>query len=286
MERLAIRWWQWPTVLSLDAPLVAVLWQDVLARGAGVALGAAPRFVLGASVWLSYVGDRWFEGWRVSPQNLLTPRHWIYRRWRWPVMAIGSLMIAADVAVARLGLSRLDFDAGLMLLGAVLAYLLSHQAMHRRVAWRLPKELCVGLLFGAGAALFILPGRPGALGAIAAPLACFAGLCFANCALISVWERDLDLRRGETSLSRQFARGEPLSRALPWVLLVVSAAAAAGLGPSQRPALACAAAASALLGAVDRLESRLGRQAARVLADLVLMTPIVPLVQAMAARPA
>ena len=29
-------WWQWPTILSLDAPAVALLWQWQLARVAGL----------------------------------------------------------------------------------------------------------------------------------------------------------------------------------------------------------------------------------------------------------
>lgn len=32
------RWWQWPTVLSLDAPAVAVGWQWLFSRTAGADL--------------------------------------------------------------------------------------------------------------------------------------------------------------------------------------------------------------------------------------------------------
>ena len=35
-------WWQWLTILSLDAPVVAVLWQWLLARVAGI--GHKTRF--------------------------------------------------------------------------------------------------------------------------------------------------------------------------------------------------------------------------------------------------
>jgi len=34
--RLAPHWWQWPTVLSLDAPAVAVLWQWEIAQASGL----------------------------------------------------------------------------------------------------------------------------------------------------------------------------------------------------------------------------------------------------------
>ena len=271
------RWWQWPTVLSFDAPSVVLLWQALIAHEAGVALGPAPRFVLAASVWLSYAGDRWIEGWRLAPAQILTFRHAFSQRWRWPIAAIGTVVLAADLLVAERYLSAAELIAGLGLLGAVLAYLLSHQLVHRRIPWRLPKEVCVALLLTSGVALFVLAGHP-ALGRPAAgTLALFAGLCLANCALISVWEREVDRGHGQTSLARQFRRAAAFSRGLPWGLALL-AAATAGAGPAAwRPSALCACASGLLLGLVDRREARLGRQAARVLADVVLFTPAIPL---------
>src|SRR5262245_35757149 len=93
-------WWQWPTVLSLDAPVVALLWQWLLARSARVTLGSAEAFVLGSSVWLAYAADRWIEGWRLAPDQIRTQRHAFYQRWRWPVAVTWSLVLAADLALA------------------------------------------------------------------------------------------------------------------------------------------------------------------------------------------
>ncbi len=271
------RWWQWPTVLSLDAPAVALLWQWLFAQAAGVSLVPAARFVLAASVWLSYVGDRWIEGWRLAPARIRTVRHAFYQRWRWPIAALGTAVLAADVAVAEHGLAPADLIGGIMLLGAVLAYLLSHQLLHRHQRWRLPKEACVALLLTAGAVLFVLSAAPAAGRPLAGLLALFAGLCLANCALISVWEREVDRSHGEISLVGQFQRATAFARAMPWVLAAVAAALGLGAPAGQRAGAACAAASAILLGAVDRLEPRLGRRAARVLADVVLMTPLVPL---------
>lgn len=277
MGRPAIRWWQWLTVLSLDAPLVALAWQALLARNAGVVLGTASRFVLGSSVWLAYAGDRWFGGWRIAPENVRTPRQWLYQRWRWPVAALGIAVLAADLAVALRFLPARDFRAGLWLLGPVLAYLLSHQIVHRTAPWRLPKEICVALLFGGGAAVFVLPEAPGTFRLLAAPLGWFTAVCFANCALISAWEHEVDESHGETSLTRQFRGAAAFIRALPWALAVGAAGAWLVGRPAVRPALLCASASAVLLGAVDRLEPRLGRQSARVLADVVLLTPFIAL---------
>jgi hypothetical protein len=268
------RWWQWPTVLSLDAPAVALLWQAQLAVAAGVALGSAPRLVLGASVWLAYAGDRWLEGWRLAPGSVRTQRHYFYQRWRWPIAGVAAAVLAADVTFAARDLAPRDFRAGLVLLAAVLAYLFSHQLIHRHRRWRLPKEVCIALLFGAGAAVFLI-GAPGfLLRSIALALALFTVLCFANCALISVWERAVDQSHGQVSLARQFHGGAAFSRALPWVLAPLAALAALACPGPARPALGCIAASSALLGLVDRGEARLGWRLSRVLADVALLTPL------------
>ena len=272
------RWWQWPTVLSLDAPAVVLCWQGLVAHLAGVELGAAPRFVLGASVWLSYAGDRWIEGWRLAPAQVQTFRHAFSQRWRWPIAAGGTLVLAADLAVAERYLPPPDLIGGLALLGAVLAYLLSHQLIHRRISWRLPKEACVALLLTSGVALFVVAGRLFLLRPLAEPLGFFAGLCLANCALISLWEREVDRGHGQTSLVRQFRHAPAFSRALPSLAGRPRRAAAAVAGPpAERTAALCVGASGLLLGLVDRLEVRLGRQAARVLADVALLTPAAPL---------
>jgi hypothetical protein len=269
------RWWLWPTILSLDAPLVVLLWQALLARTASVSLGGAERTVLGASVWLAYAADRWIEGWRLEPSRIQTHRHLFYQRLRWPIAAAWVLVLSLDIATAVRALSPREIEAGVLLLVPVAAYLLSHQFVHRHRPLRPPKEACVALLLGAGAGIFVL-GRPGA-GPAAAPLALFVLLCFSNCAFISVWEDEVDRVHGQTSLALQFRSAAGPIRALPWVLAAVAAAVWTwGGGPQEAPA-ACAGASAALLLLVDRAEPRIGRIPARVLADAALMTPIVPL---------
>lgn len=267
-------WWQWPTILSLDAPAVALLWQWQIARAGGVHLGFAPRFVLGASVWLAYAGDRWFEGWRLAPGSVRTQRHYFYQRWRWPIAFLAAAVLAADLGVAWSGLTRRDFLAGLILLGPVLAYLFSHQLIHRDRQGRAPKEACVALLFGGGVGIFLFAAPGALLGPMVAPLALFTLLCFTNCALISVWEHAVDRSHGQVSLTSQFRGGAAFSRALPWVLAPVAAASwLASAGPA-RPAILGAAVSSVLLGLVDRGAGRLGWRLSRVLADVALLTPL------------
>jgi hypothetical protein len=109
---------------------------------------------------------------------------------------------------------------------------------------------------------------------MAAPLVLFILLCFSNCALISVWEDEVDRSHGQTSLALQFGWAAALSRALPWGLSAAAAAAALANVPHARAASACAAISGVLLGLIDLAEPRIGRVRARVLADLALMTPL------------
>jgi hypothetical protein len=273
----AARWWQWPTIGSLDAPAVALVWQALLAHSVGLRWSGAAAFVLGASVWLAYAADRWFEGWRLAPGQILTPRHRFYHRWRWPVAGVWMLVLLLDLGAALAQLPRTDLVAGFGLLVPVLGYLLSHQLVHRHHRWRVPKEVCVATLLAGGVAVF-LAGHPevrtGRLGLLPAP---FALLCFANCALISAWEQPIDLVHGQTSLARQFRHGARIAHTLPWALAGGFLLGAAVAGEPFGLVLRCAFASSVLLGLVDRFEPRLGWQHARVLADAALLTPAWPL---------
>lgn len=270
-------WWQWPTVLSLDAPAVALLWQWLLARVAGTPLAWPQVFILGAATWLAYAADRWIEGWRLAPARVLTQRHWFYQRWRWPVFAAWLGVLTTALAVTFTRLNPREIAAGLLVLAPVLVYLLSHQLLHRGHPWRAPKELCVALLFAAGVACFPLARDAGSLRPLAAPLLLFGALCLANCTLISLWEAEVDHSHGQTSLALQYPRGHRLAHALPWLLAALAAGSAAIETKAARTAALCAAASGLFLGTVDFAHARCGRQLARVLADVALMTPLAPL---------
>ena len=129
-------------------------------------------------------------------------------------------------------------------------------------------------LLAGGAAVFIVCLPAADVGRMAIPLVLFALLCFSNCALISVWEDEVDRSHGQTSLALQFGWAAALSRALPWGLSAAAAAAWIADMPHARAASACAALSGILLGLTDLAEPRIGRIRARVLADLALMTPL------------
>src|SRR6188768_3227343 len=190
--------------------------------------------------------------------------------WLWPtILSIDAPMVAAwlvafavDVAIAWVRLDRREFLAGLLLLGPVAAYLLSHQLVHRDHPWRAPKELIIAGLLAAGTALFVVLPPHDAV--VWWAIALFTLLCLANCALISAWERDVDVSHGQTSLAMQFGAGARIARGLT-LAIAVAAAALGWVGPpALSMAAACAGASALLLLWINHAETALGRQRARV----------------------
>lgn len=271
------RWWQWFIILSLDAPAVALAWQAMFARIGGVQLGFGPPLVLGLSVWLAYTADRWIEGWRLPREQTKTPRHRFYQQQRWPMAVLWLVVLGGDLAVAFSELTMREIVSGWVLLVPVSAYLLSHQLVHRNSAWRAPKELCVAALLAAGAVLFPFDRAPHAARLLAPAVGLFALLCFVNCVLISVWEREVDAIQGQTSLAQQFRAATEWSHTLPWMVSLIALFIAIAENGAPQAAAASACASGVLLGVIHHFEPRLGWKLARLLADAALLTPLVPL---------
>lgn len=267
-------WWQWPATLSLDAPLVAVLWQLLFARKIGVTLDWHDPELLGLAVWIIYAADRWIEGWRLDLDSVQTRRHGFYIRHRWPVFVIGLAAIAAGAVIAITQLGESEFKAGFVLLIPTLVYLFSHQLLHRHHPLRVPKEIVIAVIFALGCALAPAASAPEKITELLVPVTLFGLLCFANCALIASWEKDADAAHGQTSLALQLKGLRSIIPALPWIVAVI-ASASVFLNPTpSHPGALCTAASGILLGLLDRLQPRIGRENARALVDFTLMTPV------------
>lgn len=251
-----------------------ITWQWLFARAAGARINWPEVYVVGASVWLSYAADRWIEGWRLTSEAIRTPRHRFYHQHRWPVAVVWIAVVVTDVSVAFAELTHRELIAGVILLTPTLLYLFSHQLVHRHHPWRLPKELCVAGLIAGGSSVFVLARSSVPLALMVLPVLLFAALCFSNVALIAAWEEEVDVSHGQESLARRFRHVSRLSRGLP-LLLMAGAIVATLAWPARLRAVGfCVAASALLLLILDRTEGRMGRQLARVLADVVLLTPI------------
>ena len=269
-------WWQWPTTLSLDAPAVAVVWQWLFAQTTGATLAWFHHVILAAAVWLAYSADRWIEGWRLPPEHVQTQRHQFYQRHRWTTFGVWLALLISSIALSFNTLNATELKAGLLLLGPVLAYLLSHQLLHRKHPLRVPKELCVALLFAAGIAVFSFAQITIDFHHGGILLILFGLLCFADCALISVWEDEVDRQHGQTSLALQYPGGHWLVHFLPWIIAVVSLGFVINASAAPRIALLCISCSALLLGLIDQRQDHHGREWARAWADFALLTPLIP----------
>ena len=179
----------WLTVLSLDAPTVAALWQRLFARAFRVQLAAGVTALLALVVWLIYVADRALDTLKVPARGAEAARHIFYRRhlWAFAVPFCAGLSLAAWMALMQLDVRT--FRHGVILLLAVGAYLFAVHKLARGRNW-LPKEMLVGVLFALGTCFPVWERMPKGL-PLLAPYLIFTVLCWMNCAAIEFeeWKR-------------------------------------------------------------------------------------------------
>jgi hypothetical protein len=153
-------------VLSLDAPLVAVLCQAALARAHQVSLLPSVHAALFLAVWLIYIVDRVLDGFPVKEVERLSARHAFYRRHRG--VFVFFVVPAGGVALSWLALAEIPegiFWRGLAL-GFIVALYLLHFAARGHpliyamgnivacavgsvVLWSLPLPVPFKILYGA-----------------------------------------------------------------------------------------------------------------------------------------
>jgi hypothetical protein len=245
------RIWLWPNLLSLDAPVVAVLWQILFIRCFHAAGRAMPSVLLVSVVWLIYSADRALDAWRGSDAQ---PRHQFYRRhWR-AILPVWTIVLSATSWLAWTQLQRQTFERGAWLAAAVGVYFSAVHGLHRK--W--PKEAAVAVIFALGASLASwtqVETRADVLTVIL-----FSCLCWINCVAIERWEHD---------------SGEHGPSPYPVGILAACLGLAAIVILHQRPILAGAEASSAAAFVLlDRAHLKLSADALRVLADVALLSPI------------
>jgi hypothetical protein len=269
-EEHSLPLWLWPNLLSLDAPLVAVLWQGFLAYRFSLPLHPAGRLVLGLTVWAIYLLDRLLDARKPLPgKGTAEPaRHRYYRRHSGLMTALLTIVIAADAIVAMVWLRPAVLRVGLIPLAGVMIYLATFHISG--LSSKIPKEIAAAVLFTAGTFLTAWSTTP--CPSLAWPAVAFFLLCLANIVAIEVWEwRELP---GGASPAPH-----PCTRCLARTYLVWVPAAVivcALLGHNQWYAsIALSAAACAALVWLGR---RLSLEARRALVDGVLLSPILFLI--------
>lgn len=264
--------WAWPTVLSLDAPLVAFVWQALFHRSFAVALAWQEAAALALSVWLIYLADRWLDAAELDLTKPHSFRHAFYTRHKRSVVIFWLVILSIDTALIVTTLSARQLRVGLVLGAFVLIYLLGVHAL--KPLARYSKEVQVGLAFGVGTSLLLWSQEASFELFVATAL--FAGLCTLNCLFIALWERDLDVAQGQVSLlgsSPKSAHFVPVLTGFFILLVLLS------YGFQAFAFMVTLSLSALLLLTLHSFKTKLSLTALRVLADVALLTPLLFLVR-------
>lgn len=183
--------WIWLNILSLDAPIVALLWQALFSRSLHIHIRWPPIVALGLSTWMIYAVDRLLDA-RLPSNGPMSLRHKFSRRHR--TLMLTSVGFAAALLLwTCLHLRPIVFQNGIWMVEAVTVYfaIVHFAPVAIRRLW--PKELAVGVLFALGTcvATWSLAGHAGTAGSrlmLVTPTLLFAALCSLNCIAIECWE--------------------------------------------------------------------------------------------------
>ncbi len=247
--------WLWLNLLSLDAPLVALVWQDFLARCYPTTLHPQGRAALGLTVWAIYLADRIID---VSHAATATEsmRHRFYRHHRTVAKALFALVILTDLLITLTWLRPTIMNNGMLVSAGVIAYL----AIFPLTRWGAPasKKPLAALLFTAGTFLIAWTGIGQPIRHLALPAAAFCALCLGNLLLVGRWSR----------VSRGHSTGGPA-----WLLFAVFVVIAIVTIWSSSWFAAIVASAAGLC-ALAQWGQEIPGDARCVLADAVLLTPL------------
>jgi hypothetical protein len=260
--------WLWPNLLSLDAPLVALLWQGFLAYRFSIPLHPTGRAVLGLTVWAIYLLDRLLDA-RKPPAQQEPARHRFYRRHSRRMSVLLAVAVLADAVIAIAWLRPAVLREGLIPLIGVTIYLATFHILGD--AFQIPKEIAAAVLFTAGTFLTAWTALPCPTLAWAA--VAFFLLCLANIVAIETWEwRELPgaVALGPHPSTRWLARTYLL-----WVPSAVLVCALMGRN-EWYASIALSAGACAVL---FWLGQRLPLEARRALVDGALLSPILFLIR-------
>lgn len=263
----------WPNLVGLDSPMVAVCWQATFARVAGVDLPWVVHLILGLSTWCIYLADRIGDVMR-NDQTMNTSRHDFTRKHLLKLCAILIMIsICNFFLITRYLPSRL-VTSGLITLGFIAVYYIIRLSRLKHVISVIPREVMCGMLFAVGCAIApqAYAGTPWLeLPILTITVLIYGMVCSASCILISVWETAADGAASDLSIVATHIR---FLAYLPSVLmgLGILSFSLAWFLPWQ--AFVAIGFSSFLLGLTYRYDNRLSSLQTRVLADAVLLAPM------------
>jgi hypothetical protein len=288
MAERRIPLWLWPNLLSLDAPIVAVVWLGMFARVWLGYLEWQSYFALGLAVWVIYVVDRLLDvkllhadDPRLGPRHAFVKRHQKKLAWLSVVAALGCVFMAFFVLPSRL--IGLPAEIGYLLPAGILTFVFFSMNLASAGNPEIPhlRNLLAGVTFSFGTAM-LAHMHIGSEGVIhlfkSREMLCFALLCTVNISAIHFWEHSRQSR------DENFQAAHELALTLPLVVLgavcILSAAMeettiSEGIGAeaTRRPFFYAVLVSAGLLFVLNRQRERFSMDALRVLADVALIVP-------------
>jgi len=227
------------------------------------------------TAWLIYLGDRLADSSSLEPDGPQSLRQQFCRRHRKLWIIVLAFVAGFDACIIWRTTALETFLVGAVVGGLALIYLVLNHPLG--LIWHsLPaKELVIGLLFAAGTLVALLPALKSVTANFAAPEVFFAVLCALNCISIARWEYDLDRAQGKVSIA---TRHPGIARHSGYIALTLGIASfvMATIFTPAAPLLVCIGASAFLLAWLNSRPVDTDRRTA--LADLVLLTPIVPMI--------
>jgi hypothetical protein len=267
--------WAWLHLLSLDAPLVAVLWQLLFAKALRVHLAPAVTLILALVIWLIYVGDRILDSYQTEENASEALRHRFYRTHRVAFLPLflAVLLVTGWMAYADLGF-RMWRD-GLLLAAIVGGYFAVVHVLGGRAQKWFPKEMVVAILFGIGTFLPVGVHVPQLHLRFFLPFLLFLLVLWMNTLLIEYSEW-ITLRRRDGGRPHEstILVGRHLAAFGIGVGVLALCAMASRWFPSARPILLAEGLSAFGFGMLGWRWRKISSYAVRVAADIVLLTPL------------
>ena len=268
-------WWLYANLLSLDAPIVAVVWLGAFSRAFDSSVAFSVYAVLFLAVWSIYVADRLLDSLRQQNWSLATQRHRFVRRYQ--KRFIGLLIVILTLtAVTTVNALPIDLIIAGLVLGSVVGiYFTAFVRLFPRLKPLRAKEFACGVVFAAGTALGVDTFRHGAFidpGKYLPAVFLFAALCIYNCLIIAARERHTD-QVNDPAAASVWWKYLDRDLAVSGVILITVTATAWILRGQPLFYSACFISALAL-SSIHLLQKHFSNSISRVLADAALLSPM------------
>jgi len=277
--------WLWPNLMSLDAPLVAVVWLYMFAQAWQVNYLPWQSYVaLGLGVWVIYVLDRLLDRRvRAADDPLIGDRHEFHAKHQqgFVIGVVVALAAIVSIVLTVLPVELLVSYSG-PAVGLVIAFfgMVLTSAESREVPYL--RNLVAGLAFGYGTAMMAhiyVPTQGMYSLLFSREMLGFSILCVLNITAIHLWEHSRMSSDPEQKAADEMALTLPLLVVGGVSLLFAyqdnpGVFSEGGEGNEHRPFFYAILVAAALLQVINRTRSRYSLDAQRTLADLAMVAPL------------